>query len=367
MIIKRFILGEWFRAFIGAFAALFLLLTIAELINGFLRDSVTATAVMLNYALNIPAHISKILPITCMLASLFSINKLKGHSELIAIFAAGFRVSRFLILIIQASFLVALFQFVNMSFLEPYAQSLRPKLMPETMKRFKKSKGKGIKTSTLGTGKIWYKSQNYYVAFQAYDKKKDEIRQIDLFYFNKDYKQKTHLKAEKATYTQANIWRFTNGREYSNLAQEDFQKFTSFKERDLYLAETPEDFLQIESDVTTLNIFGLWNFIIRVKDSGISISEFLTLLLKKISSPYTCIVFALISTVTLFNPNRRSSSFGKNVVYTLVFSIFYWFAESSALALGNTERIHPFFATFGIPVIFTLFLAFIFRGKRRLT
>jgi lipopolysaccharide export system permease protein len=73
-----------------------------------------------------------------------------------------------------------------------------------------------------------------------------------------------------------------------------------------------------------------------------------------------------LASVALFSPNRRNSSFGKNISLVLGFTFFYWFIYSYFLSLGQNSSIPAVIATFGVPSIFVLYLIVYFIYHRKL-
>ena len=97
-LLSKVIAKEWFKALLGATIVLFILITVGDIINGFLRGY-DPRRVLIEYALKMPELMSKMLPISSLLATLFSINKLKSHSELISILAGGYSAIKIYVLI----------------------------------------------------------------------------------------------------------------------------------------------------------------------------------------------------------------------------------------------------------------------------
>jgi lipopolysaccharide export system permease protein len=145
-----------------------------------------------------------------------------------------------------------------------------------------------------------------------------------------------------------------------------FSSSKSFKTHMQRIDETPSDFKQIEADVTTLNVIQLWRYIKKLNASGINTNEYMIMFLDKFSSSIICVVFALIASIAVFNPNRRTSSFGKNVVFILIFTIVYWFVYTYSLELGKSSKIPPIVACFTVPTLFSFFLVFYFLKNRQL-
>src|SRR5690606_13458573 len=129
-------------------------------------------------------------------------------------------------------------------------------------------------------------------------------------------------------------WKLTNVTELFDLENRAFPMQTNRTEMILKLEEQPEDFGEFEPDLTTLNFIKLSQFISRISKTGINIAEYEIILLNKIFLSFICLVFALIPVSTIFIPNRRSDTFGKNVVFTLLITVIFWVLYSSSVAFG---------------------------------
>jgi len=202
-------------------AVLFLLLTVANLISGFLRGNVTPIEVILNYIIEIPGFMLKIFPVSCLTASLFSINKLKNRNELTAIFASGFSSKKYFITLIQASTAVAVLQLFMGGFIQPKTRSYRDNLIENSDNKFRNLKAKGLRTSTIGTGKIWFKSNDYFFSFSSFDKKKSELNNVTLYYFDNSYKLIKKLVSPKLIHRKGTSWIGKNVKSYEGTNTND--------------------------------------------------------------------------------------------------------------------------------------------------
>lgn len=364
--IRQLIIKEWFKFFAGSFLALLLIFTAANLISGFLRSSVTPQEVLFNYILDLPANLKLIFPVSCLIGSLFSINKLKSKSELVAIFASGYSRREFIESIAIAACVISFLQFFVSSYVEPFAKSQKNILIKDSEAKFDNLKSQGLRASTIGSGKIWYKSNDYFFSFTQFIGKSNQLTEIDLYQFDNNYKLKTKIAGNLATFKN-DQWIIDQGKLYSKLNKEEFPVFENIKNSPLPIKEKPNDFREIEADITTLNVIKLFLYIRKLSQSGININEFSILLYEKFSNALICLIFALTASVGIFTPSRRNSSFGKNIGIVFVFTIFYWLINSYFLNLGKNSLTHPLIACFGVPAIFVVFLAYYFmrHGKLR--
>ncbi|MBP9674933.1 MAG: LptF/LptG family permease [Bacteriovoracaceae bacterium] len=367
-ILKKLIIFEWLKAFFTSTLILLILITIADLVSGFLRSSVTPMEVIFNYLFNLPMFFSKILPVSCLIATLFSLNKLRNRNELTVIAASGFSSFNFIILISQIALTITFIQFVNTSFIEPRVKYLYLRHSPENASKFGKSETVSIKRNvSSNTGQIWYKSQNYYVLFDLYEKKLKKLSGIKLYFVSHDKKILRLISANSAHYMKDTTWRFNNVIDTHYLDSKSFPKTNFNKKMDLELSETPENFDQIDADITALNIIKLHRFISIINTSGINSNEYEMLYFDKFSSCLLCLIFSLIPITGVFKPNRRQASFGKNVTFAFIFTLLFWLLQSFTRTLGISGFLPPMVASFAIIFLFSCYLIFSFYKNKKLT
>ncbi len=365
-ILRRLIVKEWFKFFFYSIVTLFLLLSIASLVAGLMRSNVSTKDVLINFLLDIPINLERIFPISCLIASLFSVNKLKSTNELTAIFSTGFSQNNYALTVFFCSFFVASMQFGLSGYLKPYLYS-KKSLLDVDRQDHLTAKTKGLSTSSLATGKIWFKSGNYFLAFASYDQTSSTLKDVSLFYYDGTAKLERAIVANSLTYQKGNSWLLKDGTSFNLLnTAAEFPEAKEFTKMFTYLEEVPSDFSQIESDITTLNFVELYNYIDRLSNSGLDTSSFKMTLYEKISGAIISVIFALFALYPIFNPSRRQSSFGKNAFFVFVLSIGYWFINSYFGELGQNAKLIPVVASFSVPLIFALYTALFFHKNQRL-
>ncbi len=361
-LLSKIIVKEWLQSLLGAIIVLFLLITVGDILNGFLQDY-SVYRIFLEYLLKLPDLLGKMLPISALLATLFSFNKLKARSELMGILAGGYSAPRIYSLILSCAIVLGVFQFLNLAFLVPYAN----KVKRGEFEKSKKNESKYLARSRMGdSGLVWYKSKGYFTSFEVYDTKKKALRNVSVYFMSDKNKLKSIISAKQAHFKKDNLWEMQDATISSFLANNDFPKLDTVPTLVTKLNESPEDFKQFESDITTLNFFQLGKFISRIENTDISTTEYKIIYFEKISLALICVIFTLFPLATIFAPNRRAASFGKSIVITLLFSIAFWVIHSAAISMGNSGKIPIIVATMGIPLVFTLFIAGTFVKNKQL-
>lgn len=361
-LLSQIISKEWFKALFGSIVVLFLLITVGDIINGFMRGY-TFNYILLNYFLKLPALLGKLLPIACLISSLFALNKLKNQSELMAILSSGFSAGRIYLLVLVCSIIIALFQVFNLGYIEPKAN----KIKRAEFEKSRKQESKYLARSKVGrSGLLWYKSGNYFTSFQAFDRDRNALKNIKIYYQNNNGHLQTVYEAKKAIFIEENLWELHNVKILSLLDDKIYPTLQLKEKMSIPLKEVPADFDQFESDITTLALLDLASFVTRLEQTGINTSEYKVMLYEKLSLAFICIVFSLFPVSIVFKPNRRADGFGKNVVITLTFTVVFWLLYTSSVSMGTQGKLPPLLATMGIPIIFLTYIIFVFNKNRSL-
>ena len=364
MLIYKYLIKGWFGFFIATLAILFLLLSTGNLLGGLLRTNVTFLETVLNHILEAPKSMRILMPISCLVGSLFFINKIKAQNELVAIFASGYSRRSLVSSLAIISCLVALIQFFLVSYVDPIMKSKRFLVMKDRYSRFKNLKEQGLKTSTITSGKIWYKSKDYFFSFAAFDEEKKSIHQASFYYFTKDHKISQKIEALKLTHLEKNLWAATDLQIFNFLDKSEFPEIAHFENQNIEIRESYDDFIQIKSDITTLTPIPLFQYIKKLESTGINPNEYKIIFWEKVSSSLLSIILTIFATVIAFNPNSRFNSFGKNITFGSAFTVLYWLANTYLLEMGRNSKIQPWMACFA-PTLFFMVCIIIYLRKNR--
>lgn len=364
--IRKLILKEWLTFFLGSVFILVMVLSLGHILTGLLKATNEFKSILIDLVLELPTFLIRIFPVSCLVASLFSINKLKSRNELTAIFASGFSRRQFVLSIGTIGAFIGLILFFINGYLVPYTKHQQTLLSDSHPAIAKKAKASSVSINALKSGKIWFKGQDYFFSYSSFDGNNNTIFDLNLYYYDKNFKLAEQVTANSAKYVEGNSWLLKKGLHVTNLENKTFPEPSEFHDKVFQLKETISDFKKINADISTLNIWRLYDYIQVLRTNGINDSEYYVTFLDKFSSAFTCLILAILASVALFNPNRRNSSFGSNIAFVLSFTFIYWFIYSYFMTLGQTSKIPAIAATFGVPSVFVAYLVFYFIYHRKL-
>jgi len=365
-IFSQIVLGEWLRSFLKTFFVLFTIVFVGNIVSEFLRDAASVEDIFQNFILEVPQWMGKVVPISCLGASLFSIYKLKMTNALISLFSLGQTRKDFVLVIVSAAFFVVLIEFFIGGYIHPLSRILRKDWIQKSS-HFRGHKKGGLRTRTMSSGLIWYKSKNYFAHFSYYDRAMKKLNKLSIFYFSKNGLLNKIIRADSAEHFKGETWRAVKVVIYSFMDKKRFPEIKRFDDFLLTLSEDPSNFENIESDVHELDVWELKKYVQKVEKLGIDASEFKVLFYEKFSTPLICFIFSVMPLSGIFNPSRRGHSIGKTVIFLVVFTFAFWFMYSSTLTLGSNGKMTPIVGAFGVPVICLIYVLIMAMKNRNLT
>jgi lipopolysaccharide export system permease protein len=340
----------------------------ATIISEMLRDVTTIRNILIHHFLQLPKWFGKIFPLSCLSATMFSLNKLQNRNELMAMSLCGFTREQFLTLLFFWGFLIGSLQFLNSAYFAPYTKALQWKWMKEDARHFRDNEKKSATKSLFAEGKTWYQGTNSIASYAAYDRKKKELKHLSIFQFSpsKTKIQKIYL-AKSAMYQKENMWLFSSLGIYTHLDDEQFPQFQWAGTTSLQMNERPQDFEQMELDSGQLTITHLEDYIQTMDKLGINTNEYKVHYYEYYASALSCPVFALLSCGSIFRPNRRGRSFGKNIFFIFLFNLLFWPSHYTFLALGLSGKIYPSLAPFMALALCGIFLVAYFMRMEKIS
>lgn len=365
-VLGRFVAREWAGSFAAVAAVLLLIVTVAFLISGFLRRRVTVVEVLYSYLLELPFLVTMVVPVSCLAASLFCVARLKGTSELTAVFASGFSRRKFVEVLVLCALGAGAVQFVNASFVGPWVLSKRDALIQDPGDKFSNLQARGLGARTVGAGSVWYRGRGYFVSFPLYRKAERRLFDTGIYHVSEDSRIGRRVHARSLTFDEGRgAWVGEGVVEVAGL--DGTGSFPVVERGDgvvVDLLERPADFEQIQADIAVLDVVRLKAYIDRLSGAGVEVGDFMVLYLEKFAHVLVCVVFALAGGLGILSPGVRGTSPWASVFFFLVFSITWLLAFDTFLGFGRSSRIDPRLACFGLPAATLLVLLAAYGGRR---
>ncbi len=341
----RYVLADFARNLaIGllAFTVIYVTVDFTEKINDFVDNHARIRDMTLYYAYKIPWILVLIMPVSVLLAAVFSLGRLSKQNELTAFISAGTPLTRIARPIIVSAFFISL---AVMAFGEF--------VVPETNRRSMHIERVDIKkeaeeTDTRYRTNVHYQGESgrtYYA--ESYDVVLKALLNPILYEYRGAVLAR-RIDAKKAYWDGAQ-WIFVDGAVREFHAQgEKVTPFAKLPVKDL--AERPEDFAKEEIAPEEMNSRQLRVFIDKLARSGGPVDKYRVDFYFKFSFPFTNLIFAMIGAA--LSSAKRKPSMATGFGLTLLISFTYYGVLRVGLGLGHAGTIDPLFGAWMGNVVF---------------
>ena len=321
---------------------LFLLLTVFELLDDVIRNSIPLLSLVDYLVFLTPQVLVVGIPMSILLAALVNFGAMEKNSEITAIKANGWSLYRLSVPIIAASVFFSLGLFLIQDYILPYANSRQDNLRNYIM-------NKPARTSKRIERKWILGDQGRVYNYGYFDGSQNSFVDLNVYEINFDRSRlKRRIYAEHARVGDG-IWTLENGwlRDYESEQFERFEKKSvNIPERAGYFKR--EIFQPTES--SKLTYLELRRYIGHLRQSGYNAVELQVELYKKASFPASCLIMALVGIPFAFSVGRKGAFFG--IGLSIAIAVIYLGISGVFEAMGAYGLLLPIIAAWAPNIIF---------------
>jgi len=299
--------------------------------------------------LRAPVMMVDFMPLAALLGSILSLGNLASSSELIALQASGMSLRKFIVIVAQSAFVLALLAFTIDNFVVPYS---------ETTAREIKASGIASRASMQSKRGVWIKDgSNIIFIKQLFPN--GNARNIEIYHLDENKNLQTTTFASKA---------ITNERGW--LLQQVKKTFitetkVSVKnlEQELYSGNLSDQLLQSlvvnPRQMSTLDLYGYVQFLDenKLNHSAESLSMW-----RKIYFPLTIVVMSILS-IPFVTGSQRNSNTGQRIITGIILGLVYVILDKLLIQLGEQLNLTAFLNALMPTLIFMLLTAYLIRRK----
>lgn len=335
-------------AFIGNVAIALLALgsiQVSQSILGQLVEGVhTVPQILYHHSLQIPEMLIQMLPPSVMLGTILTLSGFNRSNELVAIYSIGVGLTQIMSIIVALVLMLCCLSLVVQDRILPVL------FKKKTIYYWKEMRGRHDFSFDIRHDKVWYRSKNLIYNLKTFDPKTQKIKGMSVYQFDDDFHLQHVLEAKEAIYTEKG-WKLFAGAETTFKNHKDFPVTVRFKEKELVIRETPDDFEQIEKEVDGLRLKELYSYIAKIKDSGVDSKTYEVKYHSKISMSLIPLVMCILA-VPFSTRQRRQGGAGRDLAIGFVVTFFYWLLYSIGLSLGSNGAVPPLLAAWLPSILF---------------
>lgn len=357
-LIDRYVL-KLFLLFLAAGLLVFVTLYLTVDVMSFaLRNADAGGGALIKYyAYKTPSVIYQLMPVACLMATLFTLSSLNRTNELTALFSLGMSLKR-----VAAPILIAVAVVSAVGF--GVSDQVLPRLMQKAnyVEYVQIKKRPGL-YSTVKTNKIWYRSENILFNIKTLNPQQARAQDITLYYFDPNW-DLTQLITAKEVEMKGGLWELKNGLVTLFAEESSFPLTKSFVDKTISMNEDLRDIQATTNSSDIMSLGELSRFIDHNKEAGLDTVRYEVDYHAKFGFAFAAFVMSMVGVPFSVGRGRSGGTF-LNLGICLALAFFYWVAYSSGITLGQHGVLPPVVAAWGPNLLMVLLSLVLLRRLKR--
>lgn len=357
-LIDRYILKLFF-AFLAAGIVVFVTLFLTVDVMSFALRNADAnmTSLVKLYGFKLPALIYQLMPVACLMATLFTLSQLNRTNELTALFSMGMGLTRIAVPILGAVAVVSIGCFFA-------ADQLLPRLTQHAnYVEFVEIKKRPGMYATVKTQKIWYRTENILFNIKTLNPQEAKAQGITLYYFDPNW-DLTQLVTAKEVLMNGNNWELKDGLVTLFATESSFPLTKSFASKMISMNEDLSDIQSTTNSSEIMSLKDLSRFIERNKEAGLNTLRYEVDYQAKFGFAFAAFVMSLVGVPFSVSRARSGGTF-VNLGICLGLAFLYWGTYNSGITLGQNGYLPPFVAAWGPNTVAVLVAILLMKRLKR--
>jgi LPS export ABC transporter permease LptF/LPS export ABC transporter permease LptG len=331
--------GFWFFFVLVliVFVALFVLVTLFELLPDIVKNRVDTSTVATYFFYLLPQILYYVIPLTVLLATLITLGSLTKTNETLAVKAGAVSLYRMAAPLWMMGLVLSAGIYFLQDYMLPYANQRQDEYRNVI-------KGKASQTYRDPQRKWMAGPDGRIYHYNYFDPNENLFGGISIFTFKPEtFELSEWVFASRASW-QDSSWKLEDGwvRRMGSAGTDDYHPFSSKVVHEL----DPPDYFkkQVRTDAQTaqMTYSELRRYVSDLRQSGFDVSSLMVDLYRKMSFPMVSFIMAIIGIPFSFTTGKKGAFYG--IGLCLAVGIFYWSTFALFDKLGGINRLSPFIA-----------------------
>jgi lipopolysaccharide export system permease protein len=344
-ILDRYIASRFLRALFFSllvFLAIFIIVDLVEHLDEFIDARAERSQVVRYYANYVPYIFVLMLPVSMLLATLFSVGTLSKQNELLAMKASGISLYRFAQPLLILGFLISLLTMVFGEIVVPKTNQARSEIKNVEIP------GRRAEQKTFVYNLYRQGAEGRIFRFERYDLTETFGFGVLVQNFN-GHTLTSVIRADRMRLRDGH-WVLEQGEE-RRFVGVDSVVVTPFAELTRPdWPEKPETFAQREKDPENMGFYELEKLARAKERSGADATEERVALQLKIAFPFSCLIMVLLGVPIASAPKRAGFALSFGITFGIAF-VYFTFTDVLQ-ALGTAGKISPYAAAWTMNLAF---------------
>ncbi|MGE0762205.1 MAG: LPS export ABC transporter permease LptG [Bdellovibrionales bacterium] len=343
-LIDRYISRLFLTYFVVGLAVFVTLFLAVDAMNFAVRNSDAGAGPLIRYYLYyLPTVIYQMVPVACLMSTVFTVSALNKSNELVALYSVGMGLLRVSVPILVLVAVISVLAFgVNDQVFPRLAQRKNYVEYVEIKKR------PGL-YSTVNTNKIWYRSENVLFNIKTLDALASKAQGLTLYYFDAAWNL-VQLITAKSVDIKGTQWELHEGTVTLFVEDTSFPLTKSFPTKTVVMNEDVADIQTASNSSEVMSLNSLSKFIARNKEAGLDTLRYEVDYYAKFGFASAALVMSLLG-LPFSVRRQRSGGHALSIGLCLALAFSYWTLYSSGVTMGQHGAIPPVLAALG-PSVF---------------
>lgn len=288
------------------------------------------------YLYYLPGIVYQMLPIACLLATLFTLSALNRSHELIALFSMGQSLARISAPILVAVAIISVLSFwMGDRILPRFTQKKNYVWYVEILKQ-------PGRYATVKTNKIWYRSENVLFNISSLNAKEEKAQGLSFYYFDSNWQLIQMIQAKVAE-MKGEVWNLTDGAITLFAQESTFPLSKKFKKKSITMNKDVVDLGKSSQPSEVQSLDELKYFIQQNKEAGLDTMHYEVDYHRKIGFAFAAFIMSLMGIPFSVSSQRSGKGFA-NIGLCVGLAFLYWMCFSSSITLGKNGMLPPLLA-----------------------
>ena len=328
----------------------------ADFTSSVVRFDVGFDVFLRYYAYYIPQMVHQMIPVGCLIATLFTLSNMNKANELVSLYSMGFSLARISTPILVLVGIISVLAFF-----------LGDRVLPEALKQknyvyLVEMKKRPNLYSTVKQNKIWYRSNNVIFNIGILDSEASRAQAITMYYFNEAWDLVQLIKAREVKLSQR-TWELLDGTVTLFSDVSSFPMTRDFNSKIITMSEDLSDITSAPPTSEILNISELRHYIRRNKALSLDTKKFEVDFHGKFAFAFSGFVLALLG-IPFTTKSQRSGGMMINVGICGGLALLYWILFSAGMSVGKHGSVPPILAAWGANLMLMAGAAYLLRKSQ---
>jgi LPS export ABC transporter permease LptG len=350
-------LSRFFMFILGGFSALFLIITVFQLLDQITRNNIEFTIVA-NYLFFLtPFIINYMTPMAVLVAVMVTFGLLEKTSQVVVLKASGVSIFRLAAPAMLCSLLLSTVVFLNQDYILPFTNRRQDNLLHLIRS------GQEPPQTSFQTDRKWIFGANSRIYnYEHFSPKENVFSRLRILDFTREpFAISSHLFARKAEWDPGTAsWILDDG--WERRFDGDRQSFEAFDQRRMAFPERPDYFKKDARESQMMTLEELRQHINDLARSGFDVLDLKIDLYRKTAFPVTCVVMMIVGLPFAFSVGKRGALYG--VTIGIAIGLFYWGLFNLFEQMGRYEVLPPLLAAWGPNMMFAAGGLYLFLTSR---